>query len=196
MNYKIYNDYELIYMVRENDDASSNLLFQKYSPILHSISREFYRKYSSYGYDYDDFFQESVISFYKALSSYDESKNNLFYNFVILCVRRRLSTFCRNLLVQSKNISNESLVEYDLSLIADTSINISDLYRNQEIKNIFINTIFDYPLEISSILELHFNGFSYREIASLLDIPISSVEYRSRKARNTLYTRIRNYCSK
>ena len=34
MDYKDYNDYELIYMVRENDDSSYDILFQKYIPII------------------------------------------------------------------------------------------------------------------------------------------------------------------
>ena len=51
MNYKNYNDYELISMVRENDEFSYYSLFEKYKPIVKNISKEFYDRYSDYGYD-------------------------------------------------------------------------------------------------------------------------------------------------
>jgi len=38
MNYKKINDYELLYMVRENDDYSKDLLYEKYLPIIKSLA--------------------------------------------------------------------------------------------------------------------------------------------------------------
>ena len=46
MNYK-QNDYELIYMVRENDEVSQDLLYEKYLPIIKNLASEFYQKYNS-----------------------------------------------------------------------------------------------------------------------------------------------------
>ena len=36
MNYK--NDYEIIYMIRENDDIARNIMFDKYMPIVKNIA--------------------------------------------------------------------------------------------------------------------------------------------------------------
>ena len=47
MKYKNYNDYELIYMVKENDDFSYDALYKKYMPIIKSIAYDFYIKYKS-----------------------------------------------------------------------------------------------------------------------------------------------------
>ena len=71
MNYKNYNDYELIYMVREKDDYSEDILLKKYLPVIKSISSEYYLKYKNYCCEYDDFLQEAMIGFQKALVSYD-----------------------------------------------------------------------------------------------------------------------------
>ena len=54
----------------------------KYTPIIRKIASEYYQKYSNYGYEYDDFLQEAELAFYRALSSYNEDKNSLFYTFV------------------------------------------------------------------------------------------------------------------
>ena len=113
MNYKNYNDYELISMVIENDEFSYYSLFEKYKPIVKNISKEFYDRYSDYGYDYDDFIQEGYVGFQNALNKYDSSKGALFYTFVELCIRRRLLSFTKNISLPKRNISNK----YFISLI-------------------------------------------------------------------------------
>ena len=95
MDYKLYNDYELIDKIRENDENSHSILFLKYQKIIHTIVHEYYSRFSTYGYDYDDFYQEAMIAFYHALSLFDEKKDTLFYTFMILCVKRSLLSFCR-----------------------------------------------------------------------------------------------------
>ena len=38
MDYKKYNDNELIYMVQENDESSTDILIRKYRPIIFKLS--------------------------------------------------------------------------------------------------------------------------------------------------------------
>ena len=40
MNYKNINDYEVLYMIRENSDDARDLIFQKYSPIIKKIANK------------------------------------------------------------------------------------------------------------------------------------------------------------
>lgn len=192
MNYKSYNDYELIYMVKEEDDFSRTVLYKKYFPVICSIANEIYSSFNQYGYDYEDFVQEAYIAFHDALSSYDESRNILFYTFVIVCVRRRLLSFCRKITRGIKNISFYSN-EIDESSIVDNKGNIELLFNDIEIQKIFSDIIFKLPLEEGAIFELKMNGFTYREISALLDIPVSSTEFRNRKARNLLRCALRKY---
>ena len=196
MDYKQFNDYELIDRVRENDDDSNSILFLKYQPILHNIAHEYYKKYSSYGYEYEDFYQEALISFYRALSHFDEGKDVLFYTFVTVCVRRNLSSFCRNISIRNNALPSYHFVDLDQCSIEDVESDISMHFNKEEVHSIIKSILLDFPIEVSSIIELHVNGFSYREIGKLLDIPASSVEFRSRKARNILLTRIHNYYCK
>jgi RNA polymerase sigma factor (sigma-70 family) len=196
MDYKIYNDYELIDKIRENDEDSHSILFLKYQNVLHAIVHEYYSRFSNYGYDYDDFYQEAIISFYHALSLYDEKKDVLFYTFMILCVKRSLLSFCRNISRGDTRISSKYFKDSDDCVIEDVESDISMYMKRQEIQSIIREVIFDFPIDVSSILELHFNGFSYREIGTLLDIPTSTVEFKSRKARKLLISRVQNYCCK
>ena len=192
MNYKSYNDYELIYMVRENDDDSRNILYEKYSPILKNIASEFYYKYSVYGYEFDDFLQEAYIAFEKAIIKFDEINGAAFYTFCLLCVRRALISFCRDISNDKRNISSEKLVELDNLSVTDIKSNVIDyidyLYLEKRIKDL----MYSLPFEISCIMELRLNGFSFFEISSLLDVSISTIEFRNRKIKGKLMDLLSN----
>ena len=56
MDYKNINDYELIYMIREND-SDKNIVFNKYKPLVESIAKECYKK-TNKSIDLDDLIQE------------------------------------------------------------------------------------------------------------------------------------------
>lgn len=192
MNYKKYNDYELIYMVHEEDEWSRKILYQKYNPVICSIANEIYGRFNQYGYDYEDFVQEAYIAFQGALSSYNEEKNTLFYSFVVLCIRRRLLSFCRKITRGIKNISFYTS-DFDETLVVDDKSSVLSLHNDIEIQRIFHNIIINLPLEEGAIFELKMNGFTYREISTLLSIPVSSVEFRNRKARNMLRKELQKY---
>ena len=185
MNYKNYNDYELIYMVRENSDQYRDLLFNKYIPIINNIVGEFYNNYNKYGYEYDDFYQEAMIAFDKAVVSYDENKDTLFYTYLNICIKRYLLSFVRNISSKKKNFSFDTMVSIDDIDIVDTKSDINTIFHDKDIQDICKNIIYDFSLELeeTSMLELRLNGFSYREMAKLLDLPNSSIEFRFRKIK-------------
>ena len=186
MKYKEFNDYELLYMVRESDDNSKDILYKKYEPLLKSIAHEFYEQYKYYGYDYEDFLQEAIISFERAIINFDEAKEILFYTFVSVCVKRSLITFARTISNNKKNISNIYCNEIDANTFVDEKSNIDNIVLNNEIESKIKNILFDLSIEFGAVLELRMNGFNYREISILLDIPTSTIEYRLRKIRKKL----------
>ena len=196
MNYKNYNDYELIYMVRENDDYSKDILYKKYEPLIKKLASEYYNNFSNYGYTYDDFYQEALISFQRSLSLYDENQDSLLYSFVNLCIRRNLQSFCRNISNNKSNLFITNSIDIDNCSIKDVSSEISNHIDYLEFQSICKKVIYDLPILSSAILELRLNGFTYREIGVLLDIPSSSVEFRSRKGRNLLRKLLKRYYCK
>lgn len=195
MDYKKYNDNELIYMVHENDEDSTNLLIEKYYPIIFNLSREYYSKYEDSGYELDDFYQEALNAFYKAIYTYDSSKGVLFYTFVIVCIRRHLTSFGRKI---SKNINTIDSIDIgDLEYcLEDINENPNTINSFKGLEKIIKDMIFKLPLDLGSVLELKVNGFTYKEISILLDIPISSVCFRVRRVRNLLRNKINAYYCK
>lgn len=181
MNYKDYNDYELIYMVRENDEDSYYVLFNKYMPIIRKIAYSYYKSYKTYGYELDDFIQEAYIAFQRAVSKYNSSKNVLFYTFSILCIHRSLITFCLKISNDTKNISNTYLESIDNIPISDELNSLDDyfVYKSNIVE--MWNIIYKRPIEYISVFELRWNHFSYDEISMLLDLPIRKVQTIFRK---------------
>lgn len=190
MNYKNYNDYELISMVRENDEFSYYSLFEKYKPIVKNISKEFYDRYSDYGYDYDDFIQEGYVGFQNALNKYDSSKGAVFYTFVELCIRRRLLSFTKSITLPKRNISNKYFVSLDDLDVRDNSVSLNDELDYEDTMNIIKDVLYSLDLKYTAPFELKMNNFSLKEISTLLEVSINSVSYRVNLVRDEIRRRI------
>jgi len=187
MNYKKYNDYELIYMVREHDDDSYGTLFQKYLPIIRKIACDYFKKFSSYGYDLDDFVQEGYLGFQGALLSFDENKDILFYTFATMCIHRKVLSFCKRISSEQKNIRNTYLVDCDEVPILDPFPGMDDIFMNRELFSCIWDVVYSFSFEYSCVFELRMNHFQYSEISLLLDIPVRRAEFIVRR----IYKRIR-----
>ncbi len=193
MNYKKYNDYELIYMIRENDDFSQNILYEKYQPIIKKFATDFYIRYKSSGYDYEDFLQEATIGFQKALFSFDDTRENLFYSFAVLCIQRRLLSFCRMFMSDKyKNVFFDTISIDDISCI-DNRNNMDSIFDEKEMEKLLKSIIFDLSWEEGIVFELRLNGFQYLEISKLLDISCRKVGVILKSVRNVVRKRIHNY---
>jgi len=182
MNYKLYNDYELIDMIRENDEDSYHFLFQKYAPIIKRIAIDYYKSYSSYGYELDDFIQEGYVAFQKALIKYNPSKDTLFYTFVVLCLHRKISSFCSKISCDKKNISNSYFVPLEDTFLSDGINYEEDFFTRLDFYHSIWDIVYNSSLDGISIFELRWNHFGFDEISKLLDIPI-------RKCR-TIYKKV------
>lgn len=197
MNYK-QNDYELIYMVRENDDFSRDILYEKYLPVIKGIAKDFHKVYEKYGYDFDDFVQEGLIAFQKALTNFNDDKNALFYTFVTMCVKRAMLTFCRNISRDKRNYSFNKITQLEdyEGVCVDLKADIDIISSEYEIGEISRKVLLDLPFENSCIFELKLNGFTYREIGMLLEIPTSTAEFKNRTTKRKLEIALKDYYKK
>lgn len=187
MNYKNINDYELIYLVKENNEESLKILLSKYESILYNVSLKYYRKFKYIGLSLDDLLQESKIAFIKSLNNFNDDQS-LLYSYVILCIDRHLISYCR---------SYNTLKNYPLNFsLSDEVLETATSYNSLNLDNILMdNELFfecknSLNFNQSIVFELKFNGFTYKEISLLLDIPKTTVDGRisliRKKLRNNL----------
>ena len=182
MEYRI-NDNELIYMIRDGDDFATDRLFEKYKPLVTSIANSFYVFGKRLGLEFSDLMQEGYIGLYNAYSSFNEYGDVKFYTYALTCIRNHLNTYCRNMSVKKYYYLNNSLSLDD----CDPFIyNYFDEYYYFDDEIIFVNIKNLLSFKCSIVFELKINGFKLKEIAKLLDIPLSTVSGRISKINNTL----------
>lgn len=193
MKYKDINDYYLVDMICENDEASYYMLFTKYEPLIKLTVNKYYKEFEGYGYDFEDFLQEGYYALYKALKNFNPRRNTLFYTFVLLCVNRQLITFIRRLKVKRSNYILVSTEDIDFEKKFYVNYNFDDnLYFDELIKEV----IFESELDYSCVFELKINNFSYREIQALLGITFAQAEYRFKKMKQLLISKMENNLNK
>lgn len=182
--YKNLNDYEQLYLVCENDEYAKEKIFNKYKPIIVSIAKK-YLAYSNNRFDLDDLIQEGYIGLNRAISSFDDKENVLFYTFSIVCIERQIKSYYR----QFRTLKNYHFYNsYSLDMEID-DMTLSDIVEDKSILNsptLFLDNScleeelinFKHSLDFrtSLVFELRYNGFKYREIADLLDISIGIVD--------------------
>lgn len=182
MDYKV-NDNELIYMVRESDEEARNKIIKKYMPIIKKLAYDYYQAYKEKGAEMDDFIQEGMIALNKAINTYNDIGDVKFYSYACLCIKRNFITFCRNISSKKHYFLNNSLRDEEIYL----SCRAKETIFNEGEEKEFIKLKNDFDIKYSLVFELRFNGFSYLEIANLLDIPISTVDSRMNKIKRSLH---------
>lgn len=79
------NDYELIYLIRDNNEVALNLLFKKYEPYIYIKIKKFnvFERFK------DDFYMEGLMAINDAIMHFDEMKSASFYTFLDIVMSRR-----------------------------------------------------------------------------------------------------------
>lgn len=193
MKYKDINDYYLVDMICESDDVSYDTLFNKYRPLIRNVAYKFYNQYRDFGYEYEDFIQEANVGFYKALKYFNANKDVLFYSFLSLCITRQLISFVNKISLHQSNYILLSNDEYDFDVLFRDDF---EFLKSYDIDCLIKEVIYDGPLDYSCVFELKINNFTYWEIQELLDMNFSQAEYRYRKMRLLLKSKLENYLDK
>ena len=178
--YKSLNDYELLYMVSENEENTFNILYQKYSPMIYKMVKKYEKLFKRYGYDLDDLLQIGYITLYKASYLYNNYDSSLFFSYYKVSLKNAIMTEARKNETLKKEVLN-SAFSYD-ELITNTDISFIDLIPSKEYvyDEDKIKFIIDFKnsmsFELSNIFELYYNGYSFEEISILLDKDIKVVK--------------------
>lgn len=184
MDYQ-YNDYELIYMIKESSEEALKIIIDKYDPIIKNMAFSYAKKYSMFNFDVDDLIQEGRIALYNSISKFDENKNILFYSFLLICVKRAMNNVVRKAF-RKQDLLIDDYVEndnYDMNIPDKTNYQPFNILEDIEMdKHIiyFKNSLSDLE---SAIFELRLNNFKYAEIAKLLDIKLKKVDNEMMKIK-------------
>lgn len=182
MDYKDFNDYELINYIAEGNEEASNIIIKKYEPLILNIAGKMLPLCKNNGLDINDLVQEGMIGLNHAIDRYQEQENTLFYTYAKKCIERKIIST----VVSSKRGKDRALnesVSYDddendlMRVLKDSSPNPEEVLMSSEYEENLIIKVKNIltPFE-SQVFELLISGFKYTEIADLLDVDKKSID--------------------
>ena len=144
--------------------------------------------------DAKDMAQEAFIRIYKSIMNFREESSFSTW------IYRIVTNVCLDEVRKRKNRGTISIdaginidgseTKYELSCDKETP---EDIYEKTEKKEIILETINELSEEYKSAIVLRdIEGFSYEEIATIMDCSIGTVKSRINRARNILKDKLRN----
>lgn len=201
MRYKGVNDYELLYLVGENNEEVYNSIYAKYKPLIYRMAKTLCENYKSALVEYDDLFQEGMYGLNNAIKSFNGKSGSLFYTLAKLCISREMNGYVAKML-RGKNMILSSAVSFDTPiskngfLVEDTLYSHDDSVELQfesiEMEKYILDLKYELKDEYMPVYELKLNGFSNAAIANLLDLRYKDVDNYLRSIKKTLRRKIIN----
>ena len=140
MEYKDFNDYELLSYIAEGNEEANNIIIKKYEPLINKIALKMLPYCKSNGLDLSDLVQEGMIGLNHAIEKYQEIENTLFYTYAGKCIERKILSVVISSNRNKYKILNES-ISYDddenliFKFIKDSSPSPEEVLIGEEIEN-------------------------------------------------------------
>lgn len=192
MEYKNFNDYELLNYIAEGNEDANNIIIKKYEPLINKIATKMFPYCKNNGLDKNDLIQEGMIGLNHAIDRYQEMKDTLFYTYAKKCIERKIISVVISSNRNKNKILNES-ISYDdeenliLKFIKDTNPNPEEIIIDSEKeKNLLLkikNNLTDLE---EQVFELFIAGFNYKEIAEILDKDQKSIDNAIQRLKNKI----------
>ena len=163
MNYKDYNDFELLYMIEENSSEALDIMINKYSSLIYSRIKKFKIKENYI----DDYYQEGLLVLYQAIHKYDLESPMSFTNFFDLLLQRKFI----DLLRKNKKYFEENIIKEDVDIVV-TYEPVNELIFEEQI-SLLINKLSKLEKEI--FLLKYKENMKAREISKHLNIDLKKV---------------------
>ena len=182
MDYKDFNDYELLNYIAEGSEDANNIIIKKYEPLINKIAIKMLPFCKNNGLDKNDLVQEGMIGLNHAIERYQERQNILFYTYAKTCIERKIIS----VIIASNRIKNKILnesISYDddenllLKFVKSTTPSPEEEVLNLELEETLLTKIRNVLTELEEqVFELLISGFNYKEIAEVLDKDQKSID--------------------
>lgn len=180
MDYKDINDYEVLYMIKENDDNAVELLYNKYKPVIDKKVYKWNAVLKKLGISQMDVKQELYLAFTKAVNKYNDQNDTLFYTYVNIL----LDGHIKNIIKRSSQRDNT--VDYIVYNDNDEEVSLIDLIQDdtyEPCKNMDASDLVKICKEFSTtlrfeqaiIFEMHIAGYKNGEIAQVVNKKTANV---------------------
>ena len=191
-NYNSMSDEQLISLIKAEDKYALDFLIEKYKDLVNmKVS-----KYFIIGAEKEDIIQEGMIGLFKAIQSFDNSKQNSFKTFANMCVERQLITAIKSSNRQ-KHMPLNGYLSLNTAAYEDdedtTVLEVFDSHQTEDpldtitkkeyykrVEDAIDKNLSDFEKQV---LARFIKGESYVTIAEKLDTPVKSIDNAIQRIR-------------
>jgi RNA polymerase sporulation-specific sigma factor len=194
--YQHITDEELVSLYNRGIKSIDQVLIKRYSKLIYNKSKRYFMQ----GLEFEDLFQEGLIGFYKAITTYDEYENVPFCIFATICINRQLITVIKKAQAGKHTPLNNS-ISIDANIQDNTEnfriIDILSIPEENEPENYIIQientkllakTARENLSELEySILKKYLQCKTYAEIASETNTNTKTVDNALQRIKRKLF---------
>jgi len=159
-----YNDYEIIYLIKDGNEKALEYMFKKYEIHIFKIADTLYTKSDKV----DDLLQEGRMVLYSCIYSFNENYGISFFAYFTICLKR---TFYK--LIKTEYY-NSILINEDKYCIDSISDNNSDYFYTG--KQLFKDELFIMLFDECVLEQISITEFSKRH-----NLPYNMVYYKYKR---------------
>ena len=167
---------ELILSVQRGKEAAFSELCEQYAPLIDSIVSRYGSRLKDSGENKEDLRQEAILSFYRAIMTYDTAQTKVTFGlYAKICMRNRMVSLLRKTQKQNKQTSKRET----LSPLGNAAPSV----RSNELQTLADQWLTAYE---KTVFFLYIDGKSYRDIAISLGVTVKSVDNALFRAKTKL----------
>ena len=173
-----YNDYELVLLAQEGNEDASNLIYQKYKPIVVKKSKNAIIYATHHGIEISDIMQEGYIGLEEAIKSFLPGDNKAtFYTFANLCIDREIVNYLRKTTRGKNKLLNEAVaIDEGLENVISDDMDIESSFILRDNEKKFMTEIYEELTKFEKeVFDLKIKGYNFEEIANILDRDVKSI---------------------
>lgn len=156
---------ELLSLAKAKDSVAVEQVLAKYKHLVVAIAR----KYFLIGGDKEDLIQEGMIGLFKAVNSFDDSKNDNFSSYATMLVEREIISAIRTANASNQQALNEGIYIDNDDELGDAACPESD-FINEESHLELTNEIMSKLSKFERVVVDYFlKGYSYTDIAKITE---------------------------
>jgi len=192
MNYKNFNDYELLDQIYSCNEDANEIMLYKYRPLIVSIATK-YIYLCQGGVDLNDLIQEGMLALNEAVNTFREDKETNFGTYARICIKRKIISLVKSTKTQKNMFLNDSIsIEDDDNnlfdrFLMDNSLDPGSVIIENVYEQELIEKLNDQLTDLEKqVFELKLDGFEYKEIADILEKDSKSIDNTIQRIKTKL----------
>ncbi len=180
-------------LLASKEEGYETEILERYKELVVKIARSYY----IVGGDIEDTVQEGMMGLYKAIRNYSPEKNSSFKTFAIMCIKHQIQTAIKKANTKknaplSSSVSLQSFADGDsaeeylpMGLILQDSP-VDKVINKENYHNLILNIKQILSKREYKVLTYYLQGYSYKEIAEILNLTNKSIDNSLTRIKNKL----------